>query len=171
MTEVNALPLADLARLVLAQATDPASGFPSDMAPAEALELIASALDIVNPDSEREERAARDLAKGFRAWSEALAEDAAMSAAKDDASAALAAQGVLVDPTLNAKPLAPDADPGEKEYFVQWEIELYASSPRAAAEKALAIQRDPESISTHFRIADNVLGWIDVDLADEEGHG
>ena len=32
------------------------------------------------------------------------------------------------------------------EYHVRWEIELNAGSPREAAEKALAIQRDPDSV-------------------------
>jgi len=39
-----------------------------------------------------------------------------------------------------------------KRYRVSWEIDVYANSPRTAAEKALAIQRDPESIATVFGV-------------------
>ena len=39
-----------------------------------------------------------------------------------------------------------------KEYRVVWDIELYACSPREAAQKALQIQRDPESIATVFDV-------------------
>ena len=43
---------------------------------------------------------------------------------------------------------------GEKTklYCVMWEFDLDAVSPRAAAEKALEIQRDSESIATVFSI-------------------
>ena len=37
-------------------------------------------------------------------------------------------------------------------YFVTWEIALDADSPREAAEKALAIQRNPESTATVFGV-------------------
>jgi hypothetical protein len=37
-------------------------------------------------------------------------------------------------------------------YRVTWEIDLHANSPRAAAEEALRIQRDPESIATVFGV-------------------
>jgi hypothetical protein len=39
-----------------------------------------------------------------------------------------------------------------KLYRVVWEIDLYAVSPQAAAEKALQIQRDPESTATVFGV-------------------
>jgi hypothetical protein len=39
-----------------------------------------------------------------------------------------------------------------KMYKVTWEIDLPAESPREAAEKALAIQRNPESIATIFEV-------------------
>jgi hypothetical protein len=39
-----------------------------------------------------------------------------------------------------------------RRFRVTWEIDLYANSPRAAAEQALAIQRDPESIATVFGV-------------------
>ena len=38
----------------------------------------------------------------------------------------------------------------EKEYKVVWEMELMASSPLEAAEKALEIHRNPESIAIQF---------------------
>lgn len=62
-------------------------------------------------------------------------------------------------------------------YLVQWEIDLEdMESPRAAAEHALGIQRNPDSIATVFEIhecdADGVLriplrsfGW-QVDLTE-----
>lgn len=39
-----------------------------------------------------------------------------------------------------------------KEYRVTWVIDLYAGSPREAAELALEIQRDPVSIATIFDV-------------------
>jgi hypothetical protein len=38
------------------------------------------------------------------------------------------------------------------EYLVEWAIEIDADSPEDAARKALAIQRDPESIATTFHV-------------------
>lgn len=40
------------------------------------------------------------------------------------------------------------------EYYIEWRIELDADNPTDAARKALAIQRDPESIATVFHIID-----------------
>ena len=39
------------------------------------------------------------------------------------------------------------------EYLVTWSIEVTADSPRAAAEQALEIQRDPNSLATCFMVA------------------
>ena len=39
-------------------------------------------------------------------------------------------------------------------YRVIWEIDVDARSPRAAAQGALRIQRDPESIATVFSVRD-----------------
>jgi hypothetical protein len=39
-----------------------------------------------------------------------------------------------------------------KSYRVVWEIDIWAESPFEAAKEALAIQRDPESIATVFKI-------------------
>ena len=40
----------------------------------------------------------------------------------------------------------------EKLYRVVWEIDIHARNPREAAEKALGIQRNPESIATIFAV-------------------
>jgi hypothetical protein len=42
----------------------------------------------------------------------------------------------------------------EKEYRIVWEIDLIETTPRGAAEQALRIQRDPESIATAFTVYD-----------------
>ena len=38
------------------------------------------------------------------------------------------------------------------EYVVRWEIQLDADSPRDAAERALAIHRDPKSLAVFFEV-------------------
>jgi hypothetical protein len=38
-------------------------------------------------------------------------------------------------------------------YTVKWLIEVEAETPKEAAEKALKIQRDPESIATFFDVS------------------
>ena len=40
----------------------------------------------------------------------------------------------------------------EKCYIVMWAIEIWAATPRQAAELALAIQRDPASTATVFDV-------------------
>lgn len=42
----------------------------------------------------------------------------------------------------------------ERCYYVTWSIELDATSPEVAAERALEIQRDPASIATVFTVFD-----------------
>lgn len=54
------------------------------------------------------------------------------------------------------------------EYHVTWEIELNADSPREAAVKALAIQRDSDSIATVFDVTDKVGTTEQIDLAEVE---
>lgn len=50
-------------------------------------------------------------------------------------------------------------------YTVHWEIELDAESPRDAAEQALRIHRDPQSLAIAFSIYDEGSGeWCEVDL-------
>jgi hypothetical protein len=50
------------------------------------------------------------------------------------------------------------------EYRVTWEIELDADSPREAAAKALAIQRDPDSVATVFDVIDETGNRERIDL-------
>ena len=52
-------------------------------------------------------------------------------------------------------------------YLVAWEIDIEAETPREAAERALAIMQDPESIGTVFKVADAKEVHV-VDLLDEE---
>ncbi len=40
-----------------------------------------------------------------------------------------------------------------KEFHVRWEIEVDAESHEAAAQKALEMQRDPESVATAFTVS------------------
>lgn len=63
-------------------------------------------------------------------------------------------------------------------YEVKWEIDIDADSPEEAAQKALEIQRDPNSIATHFEVrkatydvlTDTYPVWESIDLLtkDEE---
>lgn len=59
----------------------------------------------------------------------------------------------------------------DKFFTVEWRIDLYADSPEAAARKALAIQRDPDSIATVFHVTpnegDRSVG-VDVDLGPDD---
>ena len=50
------------------------------------------------------------------------------------------------------------------QYKVSWEIDIDAESPEEAAQKALAIQRDPESIATCFTVTDECGNREEVDL-------
>ena len=56
------------------------------------------------------------------------------------------------------------------EYHVTWEIDLDAESPREAAEKALHIHRNPESIATVFDVTDETghTERIDLDEAEDD---
>jgi hypothetical protein len=54
------------------------------------------------------------------------------------------------------------------DYRVVWEIELEAESAREAAEMALNIQRDPESIATVYAVFDEEGGRTAIDLLDED---
>lgn len=53
------------------------------------------------------------------------------------------------------------------EYRVTWEMDIDADSPREAAEKALAVQRNPESIATIFTVTPRVKTTF-VDLNDDD---
>lgn len=54
----------------------------------------------------------------------------------------------------------------EKAYLVRWEIDIDATSPEAAAEKALEIMRDKESVATVFSVIElaEAGDWKVVDL-------
>jgi hypothetical protein len=47
-----------------------------------------------------------------------------------------------------------DANADAHEYLVAWRIEVTAASPREAAELALSIQRDDQSIAAYFDVTD-----------------
>jgi len=49
------------------------------------------------------------------------------------------------------------------EYTVNWKMSIVADSPKEAAEKALKVQRDPESIATFFTV-ENHQAIYNVDL-------
>ena len=49
-------------------------------------------------------------------------------------------------------------------YRVKWDIDIQADTPREAAQKALEIQRDPESIATMFDVEGEI---IDIEEAQE----
>jgi hypothetical protein len=49
-----------------------------------------------------------------------------------------------------------------KEYRVKWEIDIYAKSPKAAAKKALKIQRDPKSTATVFDVGIPCWSYLKV---------
>jgi hypothetical protein len=51
---------------------------------------------------------------------------------------------------------------------VRWEIDLEADSPREAAEKALAIQRRPDSTATAFEVTDEAGAIVHVDLEEDD---
>ena len=55
-----------------------------------------------------------------------------------------------------------------KTYRVRWEIDIEASSPRVAAEKARLIQEDPESIATVYQVAERKTKanglFVEIDL-------
>lgn len=68
------------------------------------------------------------------------------------------------------EPDALQADAEECEFRLRWEIDVSASSSREAAEKALQIQRKPDSIATVFDVVDRdgkILETVDL-TPDEE---
>jgi hypothetical protein len=56
----------------------------------------------------------------------------------------------------------------EREYTALWQIDLTAPSPRAAAEQALKVQRDPGSDALVFDVTADGAPPVRVDLADTE---
>ena len=55
-----------------------------------------------------------------------------------------------------------------KNYYLTWSIEIEATSPKVAAEMALEIQRDPESIATVFMVSDENGAAVQIDAAKRE---
>lgn len=58
-----------------------------------------------------------------------------------------------------------------KHYMVVWHMDFIAASPHEAAQMALAVQRNPESIATIFNVSDcddDDIGIVCVDLQEEE---
>lgn len=54
-------------------------------------------------------------------------------------------------------------------YYVTWEIDLFTNTPREAAQLALLIMRNPESIATVFRVCpEGTDDMIMIDLMDQE---
>lgn len=54
-------------------------------------------------------------------------------------------------------------------YLVTWTIDIEATSPKKAAEKALAIQRNPSSIATVFDVCEHQTDKTEtIDLYLEE---
>lgn len=52
-----------------------------------------------------------------------------------------------------------------KKYYVQWAIDIEAESPEAAAEEALLVMRDYDSIATVFDVIDYDSGEeVQIDL-------
>lgn len=58
-------------------------------------------------------------------------------------------------------------------YLVRWEIDIEASSPTDAAFRALAIQRNPESIATVFSVSwdRTETRTVEIDLQEELDYG
>lgn len=56
----------------------------------------------------------------------------------------------------------------EKHFRVSWEIDIWAETAEQAAEKALEIQRDPESTATVFECNDGETTYK-VDLMETPG--
>lgn len=52
-------------------------------------------------------------------------------------------------------------------YIVRWEMPIEASSPEAAAARALVVQRDPESIATVFDVQTEGGEIVRIDMDDE----
>lgn len=62
-----------------------------------------------------------------------------------------------------------------RRFLVTWQIDEFASSPRAAAMQALKQQRDPASIATVFKVQEFDAGGellpavTEIDLLDTDG--
>ena len=56
----------------------------------------------------------------------------------------------------------------QQRYLVIWEMDIYADSPREAAEKAWGHMRAPDSIANVFLVLDKDGVKTKVDLMEEE---
>ncbi len=54
-------------------------------------------------------------------------------------------------------------------YCISWNIDIEAETPREAAEEALKVQRDPESMATVFEVRDKTGNITTIDLEEERG--
>lgn len=77
------------------------------------------------------------------------AEEKAIEAAKDV---------VLMETSSEYNVSSASELPIEKEYLVTWKIEIGASSPEVAADMALEIQRDTDSLATSFTVTNMKSG-------------
>lgn len=55
------------------------------------------------------------------------------------------------------------------EFLVIWSIDIEADSHREAAQKALEIQRDPDSTAVHFTVCKGGID-LEIDLKEEDGN-
>lgn len=59
----------------------------------------------------------------------------------------------------------PDRQQLQREYLVQWEIEISADTPEEAVRQAIEIMRERNSLATHFQVEDyaaQVTGTVPV---------
>lgn len=56
----------------------------------------------------------------------------------------------------------------EQRYLVIWEMDIYADSPREAAERAWGHMRAPDSIANVFNVLDKSGAGTIVDLSEEQ---
>jgi hypothetical protein len=61
-----------------------------------------------------------------------------------------------------------DPDVSNVEYVVTWTVDITADSPEAAARKALAMQRDPDSIATVFTVLSETGDSETIDLTETD---
>ena len=55
-------------------------------------------------------------------------------------------------------------------YYVTWDIDVDANSPKEAAEVAQATQRDPVTMATVFQVMDETGKTITIDMEEEEAN-
>jgi len=55
----------------------------------------------------------------------------------------------------------------QQHYLVMWPIDIWADTPKEAAQHALEIQRDLKSIATLFDVKDGAGKWTQIDLRED----